>query len=442
MSEFQSRFDALLPEANSAISNRTTALGNAHFGIHPNQIRRLLERISQYLGNVDRRNLANPEYLASATSNVPERAIEIVSAIPASLTDGVDPFIHDTLPTLVSIEQSLARAVGVNAIKIGDIKQAQVRKLDQIIDWASQRYNETKNIKLQIDETNKNNSELKSNLDELYKSAHEDLAKIKNIRAESEKLSSGNAARNPLEKLVRLARDKVDEINEVVSSAQIAKKGAQDAVSTISDRDQVMKEALKRLEQTDEKARQILSTATQAGLAGAYKQEREKLEKQQKYFAYVFYGIISFSVLYAAVFILPIVKDLIDNSSSSTKDARDNALLLFVRFLILTPAIWALIFTNRRYVYLETLQMDYAAKTATALAYFGYKDEMDDDDGLSKRLKDGLVARFLEHPSRLLGKKMESSSSEVGPEGARVRTETHTPGALPDAGSELGAELR
>jgi hypothetical protein len=92
--------------------------------------------------------------------------------------------------------------------------------------------------------------------------------------------------------------------------------------------------------------------------------------------------------------------------------AEDSALLLFVRLAILSPVIWALIFTNRRFLYLETLQMDYAAKASTALAYSGYIDEMESDPELSKRLKDGLVLRFLEHPSRLIGRKNGAGKSD------------------------------
>ena len=81
--------------------------------------------------------------------------------------------------------------------------------------------------------------------------------------------------------------------------------------------------------------------------------------------------------------------------------------------------------------------MDYAAKATTALAYFGYRDEMDEDANLSAKLKDGLIARFIEHPSRLLGKKIESSASIIGPEGAKVITESHSPGI--DASIKLNA---
>ena len=146
-----------------------------------------------------------------------------------------------------------------------------------------------------------------------------------------------------------------------------------------------------------------MNNATQAGLASAYKSEREHLQTQQNWFSYVFYGIILAIVAYAAIFILPIAENIFRTNGTNTLAMKENALLLLVRFFILIPAVWALIFTNKRYITLEALLMDYAAKANTALAYSGYRDEMGDDIDLSKRLKDGLLMRFLEHPSRLLG---------------------------------------
>lgn len=51
---------------------------------------------------------------------------------------------------------------------------------------------------------------------------------------------------------------------------------------------------------------------------------------------------------------------------------------------------------------------------------------MEADPELRKRLKDGLVLRFLEHPSRLLGKKEEVDISSSGPEGVRVESRSAT----------------
>ena len=179
---------------------------------------------------------------------------------------------------------------------------------------------------------------------------------------------------------------------------------------------------------TDEKAKSILSTATQAGLAGAYKLEREKLEKQQRWFAWGFYGIIALIIVYAVAYIIPLISRVFEHNGQNNITTTESAFMLAVRIVVIAPAFWALVFTSRRFTNLETLQMDYAAKATTALAYFGYKDEMDQDSSLSTKLKDGLIARFIEHPSRLLGRKVESSSSVVGPEGAKVVSETHSPG--------------
>lgn len=169
-----------------------------------------------------------------------------------------------------------------------------------------------------------------------------------------------------------------------------------------------------------------MRNATQAGLAGAYKTERDKLSSEQNRFALSFYGIILAIIVYAAIFLLPVFRDLAGLNGGSDATVRDSALMLLIRLVILSPVVWALIFTNRRFRYLETLQMDYAAKTTTALAYSGYIDEMEGDRELSRRLKDGLVLRFLEHPSRLLGKKQEVDVSSSGPEGVRVESRTAT----------------
>lgn len=121
------------------------------------------------------------------------------------------------------------------------------------------------------------------------------------------------------------------------------------------------------------------------------------------------------------------MKNLVGAEEAGTL-AEDNAIILLARTLVLVPAVWGLIFTNRRYENLEIMQMDYAAKATTALAYSGYRDEMNDDPLLSKQLKDGLIARFLEHPSRLLGNKAESSMSRVTAQGVEVVSETRSKG--------------
>lgn len=437
MSDFQARFGATLEQNISKINGSQAALQSIIPGLHPAHIRRLLNNISNLLGKVDRRQITHPEFLAGTPQSTPERAVELAAGIVPSIEGGPENFTQATLPALVDVETKLIQAVGVGEYKIPQIKNAQVRALDQIIDRANRAQVDATATTEAIEKQLETVSSLVLSTNESAKAAAADSQKVADIRKLADKLAKGNVGQNPLEQSVRTAREKLEEIDKVLANSVSA-----EAEGVKLSKSSVLKEAeigeiLKRLAQTDDKARSILNTATQAGLAGAYKLEREKLERQQKWFAVGFYGIIASIILYAIIFIIPLISRVFENNPRQIITAAESAFLLVVRIVVIAPAFWALVFTNRRYTNLETLQMDYAAKATTALAYFGYRDEMDEDANLSAKLKDGLIARFIEHPSRLLGKKIESSASIIGPEGAKVITESHSPGI--DASIKLNA---
>ena len=427
MSDFQSRFDSLLAEANSAVSNNTMALREALPGMHPNHVRRLLAHTSKMLGLIDKGDAQHPEYLAGSPLILPERAIQATSRIKGSFENGVEHFLQDVLPQIVDIDDRLTRAVGLKAYSVSEVKNAQVKALNQYVDWAKMKYGETvssaRSAKEQAEEATNSLGELQGSLT----TSKEDAGKIAEIRTQADKLAKGNANQNPLEKLVRTAREKIEEINGTAERASANEQSSKLAAETAKSLAELSKSLAESLEDSDRRADEILRNATQAGLAGAYKTERDHLAREQRLFAYVFYGIVVSIITYAAFFILPIFQQILKLEDKGASTA-DSALMLLVRLIILSPVIWALIFTNRRFRYLETLQMDYAAKTATALAYSGYIEEMDDDDALTRRLKDGLVMRFLEHPSRLLGKKQELDVSSSRPDGVVVESKTASPG--------------
>ena len=410
MSDFQARFDSHVAVANSAAANNTTSLEAHAVGMHPAHLRRMLANMSKMLGLVDRKSHKHPEFLASTPSIVPERAIELVAGIKPSLDAGIENFIQNVLPSLVDTEERLAKAVGIGAMRTSDIKNSQVRAINQILDRAEVQGKTATGIVAALKSENDELDIEKERLVAAAAAAAEDIKKIQDTVKLAEKLARGNVSQNPLEALVRTARDKSDQIDKALQYAQTAEATAVSSAAISKEMGEKSKATLEGLEASNLKAVDILNNVTQAGLAGAYKTEREHLKKQQDWFSYVFYGIILAVILYAAVFILPIVQDILTKNGGDDLAVKENALLLLVRFLIITPAIWALIFTNKRYVTLEALQMDYAAKASTALAYSGYRDEMSDDIDLSKRLKDGLLMRFLEHPSRLLNSNASHNS--------------------------------
>lgn len=431
MSDYQAQFDRLVTAANDALAEHTTELGVAVPGLHPSHVRRVFENISKMLGSVDRREAKHPEYLAASPRNTPERAIELVAGVPSSLETSTAQFVQNILPGLVQVETRLMNAVGTAAITAENIRNQQVKAIGRLQLDAEHLYNTLRGVVAKGQKEAKEASDNSQAIRTVLASATSDSQKIADVRKIAERLSRGNSGQNPLEALVRSARDRSDEIDAIRDRAQkseaVAVESANAAGAALLDAEQFKK----LLERSNEEADSILRNATQAGLAGAYKTERDKLAKEQNRFALAFYGIIIFIVLYAAVFLVPIFQNLIE-AGGKRLSAENGALMLLVRLAVLSPVLWALIFTNRRFRYLETLQMDYAAKTSTALAYSGYIDEMKADPELSKRLKDGLVLRFLEHPSRLLGKKQEVDFSSSGPEGVRVESKSASTNLDPD----------
>lgn len=426
MSDYQSQFDQYVAAANSRIADHAGELSPLIPGLQAAQIRRLLTNISKMLGQVDRKEAAHPEYLAGAPRSVPERAVELIASVAPSFDSGTAHFVQNILPSIVDVERKLFEAIGSAAFNTQQIKNQQIKAIDKLTNSAQASYNRAYAAMSQADKSKEAAAEALKEIQTALATSNTDSQKVAEIRKLAEKLSRGNASQNPIEALVRVARERSTEIDEIKTKASQHQQAAQKSAESAENYRARSADAFQGLQESDQRADEILRNATQAGLAGAYKTERDKLSVEQNKFAYAFYGIILAIIVYAAVFLLPIFRDLTGLNGNADATVRDSALMLLVRLVILSPVVWALIFTNRRFRYLETLQMDYAAKTSTALAYSGYIDEMESDPELSRRLKDGLILRFLEHPSRLLGKKQEVDVSSSGPEGVRVESRTAT----------------
>lgn len=427
MSDYQAQFDKHVAEASSAVANHALELTTILPGLQTSHVRRVFANISKMLGYVDRREAKHPEYLASTPLNLPERAVEVVSSVKSSFDSGTAHFVQNVLPSLVDIEKRLMEAVGTAAFNVTEIRNQQIKAIDRLQTLAFTLYNKTQASAEGAQKAATQAAEGMKAIGEILSAATTDSQKVGEIRKLSEKLSRGNAGQNPLEQLVRLARKRDEELEAIKTKAMQSAQAASSSAAKADEYKIHSLTALSSLQESDKEADNILRNATQAGLAGAYKTERDKLAKEQNKFALAFYGIILSIIVYAAIFLLPIFKNMIGENGEHLVSAEDSALMLFVRLAILAPAIWALIFTNRRFTNLETLQMDYAAKASTALAYHGYSEEMESDSELSKRLKDGLVLRFLEHPSRLLGKKEEVNRSISGPQGVTYEATSATP---------------
>jgi len=425
LSNYKGAFDAHLAEANSAITNNHTALVASLPGMHPAHLERLFHNISNMLSKIDKNEAKHPEFLAG-NPPYPVLAAQLLASVKSGIEAGIDNFIQNILPQIVDVEQRLIHAVGIGAYNVQDIKNAQVRSLNQIVHRAE---SDQRTIRSISTNSSKEREEIKGVAEQiraLLLEAGSDKKKVEDIKILAEKLARGNASQNPLEKTVREARDKFDELASILDkSSKGADRIEQAAKETVNNKDESDKQLIS-LKKTNEEANAILRNATQAGLAGAYKMERDRLSKEQSRYAIAFYSGVLLIILYAAIFIVPIFSHILDRGGDTQSKVGESALLLLVRIAILAPAVWALIFTNKRHANLETLQMDYAAKAATALAYSGYRDEMEQDVQLANKLKNGLVIRFLEHPERLLHRNTIKEQIGFGKDGLSY-TSTATP---------------
>jgi hypothetical protein len=428
---YKSAFDAQLAEANSALSNNGTALQSALPGMHYAHVRRLLTSISALLGRVDQGLHKHPEFLAGSPT-IPNLAVQLVSSIKPNLDVGVDSFVQGVLPQLVDVEQRLTRAVGVGSYKVKDIKNLQIKAIDQMVDRAAVQQNAATQATKTISEQAAAVAERLAHIEEMAKQSEIDRKKVAEIRTMADRLARGNAGQNPLEKMVREARDRFDEITKLLDRASSSTKLSEDNAQASASARTEAEAKLAQLNKTNEQADAILKNATQAGLAGAYKIERDRLSKEKNTYAVAFYAGVVGIIAYAAIFIVPVFSAILEQDRDTNTKLGESTLLLLVRLAILAPAVWALIFTNRRHSNLETLEMDYAAKTATALAYSGYREEMEVDANLSGKLKNGLVVRFVEHPERLLRKNSLQETVGFGESGL-----TYSSSAVPAKAAEM-----
>ena len=430
MVQYKKQFDDLTAAAIQALNLKRDELRNVFFGMEPAYVRRLLERISSNLQRVDENRINHPTFLAARGQFVPQKALDLIASMPSAITDsGITHFVIATLPDLVEVDEALSKAAGINEIRSAEIKSSQLRAIERYVDWSKNNSASVTTLRQNAEKSAAEASRDRDQVSKLVADAQADVKKIKEIRTQALRLGSGTKTSPPISSIIKDAQDKVAEVDEMRNHISSSRDNLEKISHRIEEICGLSEIAIERLESHERQAKDILNNATQAGLAGAYKIEREKLAKQQLYYAGAFYGIILSVVLYAAFFIVPIASKIITNNHTQNTTIGETSLLLFVRILIVLPAFWALLFTNKRFVYLETLQMDYAAKAATALAYSGYRDEMEEDTTLSHRLKDGLVARFVEHPSRLLGEKLESNISIIDKEGTKVISESHSPTA-------------
>jgi len=117
----------------------------------------------------------------------------------------------------------------------------------------------------------------------------------------------------------------------------------------------------------------LLPNATSAGLASAFRNQKERFRKPQRNWLVTF--VITIGLLLAVGLVgSPIIGMSVTNESSETWDG----ILRHIAFRlpIIVPLVWLGIYAGRNYMLALRVEEEYAFKEAVSTAFEGYKREM------------------------------------------------------------------
>jgi len=143
----------------------------------------------------------------------------------------------------------------------------------------------------------------------------------------------------------------------------------------------------------------LLENANKVGLAKSFQDKRIELSKTWQVWAGLFFvGIICLALI-GYLQLLPLLQ----------AEKLDPVALGF-RFLLSGPVIWFTWFAARQYGHVLRISEDYAFKEAAAMAFVGYRNEVETNPDMLKMLQENAIRNFGSNPAKLLLHKADSAS--------------------------------
>jgi hypothetical protein len=143
----------------------------------------------------------------------------------------------------------------------------------------------------------------------------------------------------------------------------------------------------------------LLENANKVGLAKSFQDKRKELTNTWKFWAALFlFGIGTLVFIGNTQFFPLLEKTTIEPAS------------LIVRLMLTGPVIWFTWFSARQYAHVLRIGEDYSFKEAAAMAYVGYRNEVDADPEMLKLLQEYAIKNFGKNPADLLLKQVEAST--------------------------------
>ena len=245
---------------------------------------------------------------------------------------------------------------------------------------------ELEKINSALEDAYKNVSSYQNNLNEAKSQADEVISQI-----EKDALEASNAKTNAESNALQSATSKV-KFDQLIEAVSDGKKDIDDLLAKINE--------------IKDKAEQTLASTSQVALADSFKNRKKSLETSQSFWIKAFslglFCLFSFTVIsiaYSDFYHLP---PIVRNGGFDAWGA-------LLRLLLASPIIWFTWFAVRQYGNNVALIEDYAFKEASALAFVGYKKDMEDDVDMVKLLRESAIRNFAYPPSRLISSSEASS---------------------------------
>jgi hypothetical protein len=248
-------------------------------------------------------------------------------------------------------------------------KLAEIDKINGTLEYA---YKNVSSYQNNLDET-------KSHLDEVISQIEKDALEASNAKT--------NAESNALQSAT--SKDKFDQL-----------------IIAVTDGKKDIDDLLIKIKEIKDKAEQTLASTSQVALADSFKNRKTSLETSQifwiKSFSIGLFCLFAFTVIsiaYSDFYHLPAI----------VRNGGFDAWGALLRLLLASPIIWFTWFAVRQYGNNVALIEDYAFKEASALAFVGYKKDMEDDVDMVKLLRESAIRNFAYPPSRLISSSEASS---------------------------------
>jgi hypothetical protein len=177
-------------------------------------------------------------------------------------------------------------------------------------------------------------------------------------------------------------------------SSAVAKM-AQDLAVSVARKDALFKE----FEDRRDEIAGLLENANKVGLARSFHEKRKELESTWRVWAVAFVAGILALVWIGWAELLPLLKA-----------GSPDPVAVAVRFLLASPIVWFSWFAARQYGHVLRISEDYAFKEAAAMAFAGYRNEMDGDPELLRLLQEAAIRNFGANPAKMLLKRGDAAS--------------------------------